>query len=277
MDAAVAANHSAKAAIEMALWDIAGKVAGQPLHGLLGAPARPVPAKYGLGTPADPAAAVAHGRELGFSWFKAKAVGPAGDDLTRLEALASALQPGERFGIDPNASWTLDETLAALEPLAELGVGFLEQPVGRTPPDALARVTASTSIPVVAHESLFTVEDGLRAKADRSADVWALTPGTHGGLLPTLELAELAREAGAGCLLGSTFELGIATAFLTHVGAAVDEIALGTIPSDVTGPLFHEHGLVSPPIRIADGYAYVPAGPGLGVELDADALRHYAV
>ena len=137
----------------------------------------------------------------------------------------------------------------------------------------MAEITARSSIPVVAHESVFTVRDGLQAAESRLAHVWALTPSTHGGLVKTLDLLGIARAAGIPCLLGSTVELGVATAFLAHIGAAFEEIAACPIPSDVIGPLYHENDVVVSQPLIEDGYVHVPEGPGLGVELDEAVVR----
>ena len=279
MDRAVAANPYAKAAIETALWDLAGKQAGEPLHRLLGGPARPVPVKYGIGavSPREAREGVAAGRELGFAWFKVKGTADVAADRSRFRAVADALGQEDRFGVDANAAWTRGEALGHLDVLGELGAAFLEQPVSRRDTAGLADLRARAPMPLIAHESLFTVEDGLRAAADEIADVWALTPGTHGGLLATLELVALAREHRIGCLLGSTFELGIATALMVHLASAVDEIALGAIPSDVVGPLYHEEDIVRPTPEIVDGTITPPEGAGLGVELDVEQLRRFGI
>lgn len=279
MDAELAANHYAKAAVEMALWDVLGKVAGLPLHVLLGGGHRgSLPIKYVVGR-VEPARArdeVGAAREVGLSTIKVKVGGALADDLARLEAVAEALEDGERLGVDANAGWSLVTTLAALEPMHELGVAFLEQPVSPRFPDDMAEVTARSPMPVVAHESVFTVRDGLEAATERRAHIWALTPSTHGGLVPTLDLLGVARAAGVPCLLGSTVELGVATAFLAQIGVAFDDIADCPVPSDVLGPLYHDGDVVAVQPAIHDGCMHVPAGPGLGVELDDDAVASYS-
>jgi L-alanine-DL-glutamate epimerase-like enolase superfamily enzyme len=279
MNAAIAANSYAKAAVETALWDLHGKRDGVPLHELLGGPCRSVPIKYGVGARSPEAAreAALAGKALGFQWFKVKGGGELAEDLVRFESVAEALDEGDRFGVDANAGWSPETARQAVDPLAALGVAFLEQPVARNLPGVLADIAARAPMPVVAHESIFTVEDGMRAAAERIAGVWALTPGTHGGLLPTLELLGIARAHGVGCLLGSTFELGVATAALTHLGSAFDELALATIPSDVTGPLYHAEDIVLPPAKIVDGRILVPDGPGLGVDLDWDRIERLRI
>ncbi len=280
MESALAGNYYAKAAVEMALWDLLGKLAHVPLHVLLGGgPPLSVPIKYVMGM-VDPRAAgeeVARGRELGFTCFKVKVGGELGHDLDRVSAVRSQLRDGERLGVDANGGWSHPVALQALEPLERLGVEFIEQPVSAQFPDALADVSRRSAIPVVAHESIFTARDALLAARGSIAHIWALTPSTHGGLVTTLELLGIAGAAGIPCLLGSTVELGIATAFMAQIGAAFRLIASCPVPSDVIGPLYHEADIVSGGPRLGGGIATVDGSPGLGIELDDERVRRYAV
>jgi muconate cycloisomerase len=280
MDAALAGHAYAKAAVEMALWDALGKTAGLPLWALLGGgPPRPVPIKWviGLVSPDDAAALVAPGRAAGFSTFKVKVGGRLADDLARVDAVREALRPGERVGVDANGGWSPVSARAALDGLAAREVAFVEQPVDARLPDVMAELTRRSAVPVVAHESIFTVQDAVRAARDGIGHAWALTPSTHGGLVPTLDILAIARAHGVEVLLGSTVELGVATALMAHLGAAFDELTTGSVPSDVIGPLYHVRDVVAPAIAVADGLAHAPNGPGLGVELDADRLAEFSV
>jgi muconate cycloisomerase len=279
MNRALAANRYAKAAVEMALWDLLGKAAGLPLATLLGGdPSRPTPVKYVIGT-RPPVAAVAElraGRSLGFGTFKVKVGGRLEDDLARVGALAGELGPGERLGVDANGGWPHAVALTALRPLEELGIAFLEQPVPRRDARGLADLTRRSAVPIVAHESLATHRDALDAATGGLAHVWALTPSTHGGLATTIDLLGIARAAGISCLLGSTVELGVASAMLAHLGAAYPEIHASPIPSDVIGPLYHDGDVVTAPPVIRDGAVHAPPGPGLGVQLDRDRIAAFA-
>jgi L-alanine-DL-glutamate epimerase-like enolase superfamily enzyme len=280
MNAALAQNAYAKAGVEMALWDLLGKATGMPLHVLLGGgPARGTAIKYVIGvTDASRAREEAlHATESGFRYLKLKVGGELSADLERVAAVVQVLQSGQQLGVDANAGWSFVTALAALEPLGELNVAFLEQPVSPRFPTAMAELTSRSSIPIVAHESLFTARDAFEAATGRWAHVWALTPSAHGGVLPTLDLLALARAAGIPCLLGSTLELGIATALLAQLGAASEVIAECPIPSDVIGPLYHEDDVVVEPPLIKDGFIYASDRPGLGVELDVERVAAYRV
>ena len=280
MGSALAGNPYAKAAVEMAMWDLVGKVAGLPLHALLGGGyPRPLAVKYVIGfMEPDQAHEEAHQAvESGFRVLKVKVGGDLASDLARVRAVHDALPPGGSVGVDANGGWSLPVALGALDPLHALGISFLEQPVPSAAPGAMAAITARAPMPIVAHESIFTLSDGVRAASERWAHVWALTPSTHGGVGPTLELASIARATGVPCLLGSTLELGVATAMLAHVGAALDVISDCPIPSDVIGPLYHQDDIVAAAPTISEGFVNVPTAPGLGVELDEARVRAYQV
>ncbi len=273
MDRAMHGNPYAKAAIQMALWDLLGKRAGLPLYALLGGSGpEPVPVKYGIGwgDPGHVRDEVARGRELGFASFKLKVGQELARDLERVEAAVGALRDGEAIGVDANAGWTLATAIRALAPLRELGIAFLEQPVARDVPEAMAEVARRSEIPVMIHEGLGPVAQAPRIAALRAAHLWSLTPSMHGGIVQTGEMLAIAGAHGLPCLFGSTFELGVATAHLLHLGAAHAPIRACPVPSDLPGPLYVERDIVATPIRVEGGFAHVPDGPGLGVELDEE-------
>lgn len=279
MDAALAGNPYAKAALEMALWDAIGRRAGLPLCTLLGGGPAPVPIKYVMGmiTPEQAREESRWGLDHGFRVLKVKVGGDLDDDVARIEAALEVADGAAEVGVDANGGWTPLQALAALPVLEDLGVTFLEQPVDRRLPHAMREITARSRVPVVAHESMFTLRDGADAAQGPIAHVWALTPSTHGGLVPTLDLLGTARTLGLPCLLGSTIELGVATAFMAHIGAAFDTIHRCPVPSDVIGPLYHDDDIVVDGVVLADGHAHVPTGPGLGVELDEDRVAAHLV
>lgn len=279
MDAAVAANPYAKAAIEMALWDALGRLAGLPLCTVLGGGPTPVPIKYVVGMigPDEARDESLWGVEQGFAVLKVKVGGTLDDDIARVKAAIAAADGAAQVGVDANGGWTPIEALQMLPILASLGVAFIEQPVDRRLPHAMREITRRSSVPIVAHESLFTLRDGADAAQAPIGHIWALTPSTYGGLVPTLDLLGTARALGLPCLLGSTLELGVATAFMAHIGAAFDTIHHCPVPSDVIGPLYHEDDIVANGVILEGGYAHVPDGPGLGVELDEERVAAYLV
>jgi L-alanine-DL-glutamate epimerase-like enolase superfamily enzyme len=280
MDGAVVLHPYAKAAVEIAMWDLLGKITNQPLYVILGGGnPSPVPIKYviGMGSDEHLREEVAFGRSAGFSYFKTKVGTVLADDLRRCEVLMGELRPGEQLGVDAQAGWSPVTAQAALPGLAELGISFLEQPVSPALPEVMADLTARSDVPIVAHESMFSLRDAAAAFRRPVAHIWALTPSTHGGIVPTLDLLSLARAAGVPCLLGSNIELGISTAMMIQLAAAFDEIRECPVPSDIIGPLYHRDDIVTRQPEIVGGRILVPEGPGLGVEVDWERVKRYEV
>jgi muconate cycloisomerase len=279
MEAALASNPYAKAAVEMALWDLMGRQLGVPLHRLLGGgPPAKVPIKYVIGI-LDEARAAEEARwalEAGFSHLKVKVGKDLEGDLRRVHAVIEAA-PGTRVGVDANEGWDFPTALRALVELEDLGVSFLEQPISRAHEAGLADLARRSSVPVVLHESLFTARDAVTAAERRLGHIWAVTPSAHGGLLTTLDILALARVQGIPCLVGSTVELGVATAFLAQIAASDRNITDCPVPSDIIGPLYHSDDVVAAPPLIESGFVHAPVGPGLGVDLDDERVRKYLV
>lgn len=271
MDRAMYGSPYAKSAIQMALWDLLGRQTGLPMYALLGGSRpEPVPVKYGIGWGDVDRVRdeIAHGRSLGFGFFKLKVGQELTSDLERVAAAVGALREGESIGVDANAGWTVPVALRALAPLQEMGVAFLEQPVSATVPRAMAEIAHRSAIPVMIHEGLMSLAQAPEIAALRAAHLWSLTPSTHGGVVQTCDMLAIAAAHDVPCLFGSTFELGVATAHMLHLGAAFPTIRTCPVPSDLPGPLYVARDIIAEPIVVADGFAHVPDGPGLGVELD---------
>lgn len=164
--------------------------------------------------------------------------------------------------------------MAALPALEAAHVGFIEQPFPRHPMEAWADLRRRTRIPLVAHENLFTVDDARKLAKDRLVDVFAVTPPTHGSYAATRDILAIAQANQIPCLLGSTIELGIASAFMAHIGVSHPSFD-GTVPSDIVGPFYHEEDIVNERFPLVDGGVAPPRGPGLGVTLNAKVVKKY--
>lgn len=269
-------NPFAKAAIDMALWDIKGKAAGLPLYDLLGGPVRDeLPVKLVIGG-FEPDAAVALGRrflEWGAKTLKIK-VG-VGDDVARVRAVRDLAGPDIPIGIDANEGWDIATARRRLAELEPFNILFCEQPIPRGDAQALADLRRTTNIPIKADESVFTPADAVRLVQHRAADIFSVYPGKHGGIGPTLEIAAIAKAAGLSVTMGSNLELGIATAAMLHVGIACAAFSAEQFPGDYIGPWYHQADLLKTPLDLGPPAARPPAAPGLGVEIDEEQLETF--
>ena len=276
IDGTIRHNPFAKAAVEMALWDIAGKAAGQPVYQLLGGKVKDeLPMKMVVGAfPVDQAVALAQRfLDWGATCLKVKVGLDPTTDIARVHAVREAAGPDIPIGIDANQGWDLATARRCLADMGDLL--FAEQPVPTTDPRDLARLRGDTHIPIMADESVFTLQDARRLTELGACDILSVYPGKHAGIAATREIAHVARAAGVVCSMGSNLELGIATAAMLHLAAAEPSLDDARYPGDYLGPLYHQADLLKEPLQLGPSVARVPDGPGLGVELDEDQLERY--
>ena len=276
IDGTIRHNPFAKAAVEMALWDIAGKAAGQPVYQLLGGKVKDeLPMKMVVGAfPVNQAVALAQRfLDWGATCLKVKVGLDPTTDIARVHAVREAAGPDIPIGIDANQGWDLATARRCLADMGDLL--FAEQPVPTTDPRDLARLRGDTRIPIMADESVFTLQDARRLTELGACDILSVYPGKHAGIAATREIAHVARAAGVVCSMGSNLELGIATAAMLHLAAAEPSLDDARYPGDYLGPLYHQADLLKEPLQLGPSVARVPDGPGLGVELDEDQLERY--
>ncbi len=276
MDARAKENPFAKAAIEMACWDLAGKLMGVPAYELLGGKVRDrIRTKFVVAaTTPDRAAEVA--REyvaLGFDTVKVKVGVNPHADVERVKAVRVAVGPDVLVTVDANTGWTVPDAIWALRQLEDCDLTVAEQPVQARNPRLLAEVRRAVHVPIMADESVFSLNDAAAVVQQDAADVLSLYPGKHGGILQAKKLAHFAGVCGIGATIGSNLELGIGSAAMAHYGVSTPEITADAYPADVIGTLYHDHSLITDASFVKYGYAEAPTGPGLGVELDEDAVR----
>lgn len=267
------ANPFAKAGIEMALFDIAGKSLNAPVYQLLGGAVRTgqLPLRFPV-MPVGPEESAEASRQMvreGFQTIKLK-VGhdPLEFDIERLRQVREAVGADVRITVDANGGWSVNEAIRAAPVLEEYGVLFVEQPVHRLDLEGLAEVRRNIRLPVMADESVFTVQDALRCIQLRAADIISVYPGKNGGLLNTLTIASLAEAAGVHCAVGSNMEWDIGSATMAHACAAIPNICVERYAADIIGAFFHTERAINAPLMSERACVRVPDGPGLGVEVD---------
>jgi L-Ala-D/L-Glu epimerase len=248
---------AALAAVDLALWDRAGRRAGKPVAALL-ADAIPrsvdVNATLGAEDRAGAAAQAAAAREAGFGCVKVK-VG-IGDDAGRVAAVRAAVGPDVAVRVDANGAWgTVDEALANLRALIPARVELAEEPVHGT--EALRALRAVSPVPIAMDES--AAEPSAAGSA--AADAVCLKIARCGGISGVLRDADAARAAGSRVYLASTFDGPLGVAAGVHAAAAL--AARGYEPLScglATLGAFAGHEDV---LRPRDGAIRVPTGPGL--------------
>jgi muconate cycloisomerase len=278
MDEAIKFNPFTKAAVEMALWDLAGKAAGVPVYQLLGGKVRDrIPIKMMIGA-FDPEQAVELAQRFlkwGARCLKVKVgINPA-SDLARVKAVRGVAGPNVPMTVDANCGWNAATARRMVRELEEFGLLFVEQPIPSGDPQLLADVRQASDLPIMADESVWTLTDVRAVTEARAADIISVYPGKNGGIANSLEIVHVAKAAGLLCHMGSNLELGIGSAAMLHLAAAVPEIASELYPADIIGPNYHETDLLKIPLTLGPEFAVVPDGAGLGVELDDEELERW--
>jgi len=260
--------------VEMALYDIVGKSTGLPVHMLLGGRFRTrVPFAAYYYPPLDEhrpeliaqgAAAVLETMRAGTVELKVGVYEPE-RDVETVRRLREHIGRAIDIRIDANGAWstaTAIRTLAALQPC---GLANVEEPCRGLA--AMARVKAQAATPLSTHSPDVDAVACLKA-----ADNIVFDLPSEGGIVSAKDGAATAQARGLGFWMRSTGELGIATAAVVHLAAAIPSM----VHANQTVLHLLEGDVVQTPFRMADGYVDVPDKPGLGVDLDEGRVREYA-
>jgi muconate cycloisomerase len=280
MDFMIKLNPFTKAAVEMALWDIAGKAVGLPVYRLLGGKLRDrVRIKLVVWARDVPGSRAMAERWLGLgvSCVKVKVGLDPDTDIARVKAVREVAGPDIPVTVDANCGWTLAQARYCLRRLTETNLLLAEQPIPAGDPAAMADLRRDSPCPLMADESVFTLQDAWLLSTHRAADILSIYPGKHGGIAATAEIVAVAKAAGLRCTIGSNLELGIGTAAMLHVAAAFPEVDPESFPADTIGPFYHDADLITTPLDLGPPHARIPDGPGLGVELDEEQLKRWRV
>lgn len=277
----VAGNPFTKSAVEMALWDIAGKSAGKPVYELLGGRVRDVvQTKWSVsGRDPGPAADIARWAiGAGFKKMKVKVGIDIEGDAARVKAVREVVGPDVKLGVDANGGWVnAENALRAIERLRPFNLAFVEQPVASGDLFGMAEVKAKCGLPVIADESVYTLADAKNLAHAKAADVFSIYVGKAGGIGPAREIAGFAQSVGLSCTIGSNLEMGIGSAAMIHLGIATRGITAETYACDIIGPLFYEDDVLAEPLLLKPGEARASNTPGLGIELDDAKVERYRV
>ena len=278
-DRAVVGAPEAKAAMEMALFDIMGKALRTPVHNLLGGAVRTeIPLSFSIANP-DIDADVETARTLygeGHRIFKVKTgFARHAEDIRRLEKLRTELPDDVDLRVDYNQGLEVFEAIPRLREIEPFRLTFIEQPVPTEQTEAMARIAAALDTPIMADETVFTAHQALTMAREGIADAVSVKVSKSGGMLRGKEVAAIAAAAGIPCYGGSMFETGLSHLAGTHMIAATPNFPLGC-------EFFHARyylteDLLSAPFPVKDGNVVVPDGPGLGIEVDEDRVRKYTV
>ena len=270
------ADRVARGALDVAVWDLAGLLLGQPTQRLLGGYATEVPVAHMVSLGASGAMAEealeAHER-FGVTTFKVK-VGREPDlDVAAVAAVREALPDSELY-VDANRGWSVEQALAAIPRLVDLGVRAIEEPIDVRDTEGRLRVAAASAVPLAGDESCTSLEAVAAARAEGAVGQVSVK-AARTGFTESRRIAAFCTGSDLAVVVGSQYE-GALGAFAS-VALATAQAATSARPAEVTNFADLATDLVAEGPRIAGGYATASLSPGLGVTVDEDALRHHRV
>jgi muconate cycloisomerase len=198
-------------------------------------------------------------------------------DFARVQAVRSAVGEGIKLGVDANGGWSPEAAVSTIGRLRKLGIYFAEQPVSPEDVAVMADVRRKIGIPLVADESIYSLQDAMTLAQLEAADVFSIYVGKAGGIAPAKAIADFAEQNGLKCTVGSNLELGVGSAAMVHLAIAAKGVAAEDFPCDIIGPFYYEDDIVREPLAITPGKATPNERPGLGVELDEEKVEQYRV
>ncbi len=270
-------NRFAKSALESAMLDAQGKRLGVPLATLLGGAVRDtLPVLWTLAsgdTGRDIEEAERFLEERRHNTFKLK-IGRRSvrDDVAHVSAIKRALGDRARVTVDVNQAWNEAEAATGIAMLESAGIDLIEQPTPREHRAALARLAARFIVPIMADEAVTGPEDALELARLGAADVFALKIAKSGGIFGMLRTAAVGDAAGIALYGGTMLEGAVGTIAAAHGFSTLPQLAWGT---ELFGPLLVKDDIVTERPVFKDFSLHLPQGPGLGLAIDEDKLKHY--
>ncbi len=271
MDSFLPHNTTIKSAVDMALYDIAAKVAGMPLYLFLGGEKKEIETDMTIGIcdPAEAGAKASAIKAMGFRIIKVKLGLDDNADYVRLKNIRNAVGPETKLRIDANQGWDRMTAKKNLDAFAEFDIEFCEQPCRVNDINGMKFVSGNSSIPVMADESLFSPFNAINLINNNVAPYFNIKFSKSGGIHNAVKIAHLA-EAGAipsmiGCM--SESKLGLTAA--AHFGLSNPIIKF----FDLDSYLEHSEDPVVGGITIEKGIITVPDEPGIGACPDKDYVN----
>lgn len=275
MDQLIYGAPTAKAAIDIACYDLMGKASNQPIYNLLGGryhDTLEVPQVISILPPDVMAEKAKQAVEEGYQLLKLKVGTDKKLDALRIRAVRDAVGPNVPIKVDANQGWqTSAEAMYVLQQVADCNLDWIEQPVVASDIDGLREIKQKTNIPVMIDEGLHGNKEMREVIVKRAADLINIKLMKCGGLYPATHLVHQAELAGLTCQVGSMVESAIASAAGLHLSLAKRAIQ----SNELVGPLMFSKDVAD--IRYEVPFVYLTDAPGLGIEVDLDALKALTV
>jgi len=288
MDHAIKGFPYAKAAVEFAAYDLAGKQCGLPVHRLLGGAIRrriPVTHSIGLIGFGEAEREVAQVVAEGIRTIKIKVGVDPDRDVEMVRRIRDTVGTGIALCVDANQGYrTPGEAIRTLRRMERFDLIYFEQPVEGI--ERLAQVARAIDVPVMADESAWNAHDVIQIIEQRAAQIVSIYTTKPGGLYRAMEAAAVARAAGIICNVNGSVETGIGNLANLALAAAAPAVVLSCVvpvstpaeaQSGQIAGIYYKDDLIAEPMRLVDGAIELPTASGMGIAVDKDKVRRYRV
>lgn len=259
-------NTSAKAAADMALWDLYGQLYQIPVYKLLGGSRKQIVTDLtiSVNAPEQMAIDAANAIEKGYDCLKVKVGSDPSLDVERLLAVRNAIGKNCCIRIDANQAWSPKQAVRLLNQMQEKGldIEFAEQPVKAHDFEGLKYVTERSYVPIMADESVFSPEDALKLMQMRAADMINIKLMKCGGIYNALKIVSMAEIYGVECMIGCMLEAKVSVNAAVHLACAKQMIT----KIDLDGPALCSEDPVIGGAIFNDREITVSDEPGLGIK-----------
>lgn len=264
MDKLVPGNPAAKAAVDMAAFDLAAQVAGVPLCRYLGGTRDRMVTDTTIGIMST-ANAVVHAKrwvQEGFRALKVKiGTSPTGD-LERLRSIRAAVGDRVEIRIDGNEGYTWGQALQFARAAKDLNIAFFEQPIPATDMEGMRVLTESSPIPIMADEMVLTPNDAKKVRWGNAAKMVNLKLMKHGGIARAMEVDTICSSAGYPTMVGCMGEPQLSIAAGLHFALASPNVRWLDLDSHFNLASDPSSGLI-----FKNGHLVMPNKPGLGISV----------
>ena len=266
MNKSIVGNTSAKAAVDMALYDLYGQLYNIPVYKMLGGSRNKIVTDITISVndPEEMARDTLNAVERGYETLKVKVgVNPA-LDIARLTAVRNAAGPDKKIRIDANQAWSPKEAVRLLNQMQDKGldIEFVEQPVSGKDFEGLKYVTQRSYVPVMADESVFSVQDAFKLMQMGACDLLNIKLMKCGGLYNALKIANAAEVYGVECMLGCMLEAKVSVNAAVHLACAKNIIT----KIDLDGPVLCSEDPIIGGAVFNEQEITVSNEPGLGIK-----------
>lgn len=263
LDRLIYGNPSAKAAYDMAIYDINAKMQGLPLYKYLGGKTNTIDNDItitidDLDTMISEAV---HYTDRGFTKLKIKVGGNEKDDINNIKRIRETVGDGISIHIDANQAWDVDTTLKMMKELKKFNISSLEQPVPRWDVEGLAEIRKRIDTPLIADESVFNRFDAMNVIKNQAADYINIKLMKCGGIYQAIQINALAEKANVKCMVGCMMDTAIAITAAASFVASCGNVCIVDLDS-----VFQIHDSVMSGIRFEGQKIILSDKPGMDVD-----------